>query len=333
MQVTGRIDWNRRLDHMQQHTGQHILSQVFLQLLEARTEGFHLGPEVSSIDLSLEHLRTEEIYQVEDLTNRIIVDDREIKIHFIDSGEQDRFPIRKPSLRTGQVRLIEIEDFDYSPCGGTHCGRTGSVGLLKIRKWEKVNQRVRIEFFCGGRALKDYRWKNRAMYRLARLFSKADREVVGAVEKQLEKEKMLRKQFSRLQEELLGKEADILLGKCRVKNGVRIVSQVWDDLELKNLQKLASMIANGGEKRVVLFGLRRPKPTLLFGRSLDLTDFDVRGWIAQVSPLIEGKGGGTPDRAQAGGTRVEGLDEALRQAGELVGPNEALVTRLETPND
>lgn len=321
--VVGRIDWTRRLDHMQQHTGQHILSQVFLQLLEARTEGFHLGPELSSIDLSLDSLKTEEIYQVEDLANRIIFDDREIKIHFIDSEEQDRLPIRKPSKRTGRIRVIEIEDFDYSPCGGTHCMRTGAVGLIKIRRWEKVNKRVRIEFYCGGRALKDYRWKNRALNRLARLYSTADREVVGAVEKQLEKERALRKEISRLQEELLSREADILLSKCRVKNGVKIVSQVWDDLELKNLQKLASMIANGGEKRVVLFGLRQPKPTLLFGRSSDLTDFDVRGWIAQVAPLIDGRGGGTPDRAQAGGTRVEALEDALQQAGKLVSQRES----------
>jgi alanyl-tRNA synthetase len=136
---------------------------------------------------------------------------------------------------------------------------------------------------------------------------------------------MQRKQVDRLQEELLTKEVEILLDNSRVENGVTIVSKVWENLNLKNLQKLASMIANGGEKRVVLFGLRHPKPTLLFGRSLDLTDLDVSKWISQVAPLIEGRGGGTPDRAQAGGNRVEGLEEALRQAGNLIDSQETEV--------
>jgi len=316
--VIGRIDWRRRFDHMQQHTGQHILSQSFLQLLDAQTESFHLGPEISTIDLSLERLETEEIYQVEDLTNRFVFENREVRIHFIDSEEQARFPIRGPSERTGRIRVVEIADCDFSPCGGTHCNRTGAVGLVKIRRWEKIKKHVRVEFFCGGRTLHDYRWKNRALFRLSRLYSTADREVVEAVEKQQAQEKAQRREIERLKGELLFRDAERLVNSSPVRNGIRIVTQVWEDLELKSLQTLASMIANGGEKRVVLFGLRHPKPTLIFVRSADLTDFDFRDWIAEVAPLIEGRGGGTPERAQAGGNRVEGLEEAVAKAAALV---------------
>jgi len=316
--VTACIDWRRRFDHMQQHTGQHILSQAFLRSLKAETESFHLGGEISTIDLTLEKLERDEIYRVEDLANRMIFENREVKIHFMDSGEQEGLPIRGHSERSGCVRVVEIEKYDFSPCGGTHCSRTGAVGLVKIRKWEKVRKRVRVEFFCGQRALNDYRWKNRTVFRLSRLYSVADREVVEAVVKQREQVKSQRKEIDWLKEEWLVREAERLLEASPVRDGIRIVTKVWEDLEVKSLQKLGSMIAGGGESRVVLFGVRQPRCTLLFIRSADLTGLDFRQWIAEIAPIIGGRGGGTAERVQVGGERGEGLEEALARAAELI---------------
>jgi alanyl-tRNA synthetase len=277
-----------------------------------------MGVEISTIDLSLEKLETEEIYRVEDLANRMIFENREVKIHFIDSGEQENLPIRGYSRRSGCLRVVEIEDYDFSPCGGTHCSRTGAVGLVKIRRWEKVRKRVRVEFFCGQRALNDYRWKNRMVFRLSRLYSVADHEVLEAVVKQQEQVKSQRREIDRLKEEGLVREAEQLLVASPVRDGIRIVKKVWEDLDLKSLQKLGGMIAGGGERRMVLFGLRQPRPTLLFVRSADLTGFDFRDWIAEIAPIVGGKGGGTADRVQVGGERGEGLEEALARAAELI---------------
>jgi alanyl-tRNA synthetase len=193
------------------------------------------------------------------------------------------------------------------------------VGLIKIRRWEKVNQRVRVEFYCGGRALRDYRWKNRAIYLLSKLYSTSDKEVVTAAEQKQQRVKQLQKQLSRSQEALLCQTAKELLESSVSSKGLTIVSQVWEDLELKLLQKLAAMIAQGGEKRVVLFGVRSPKTTLLFMRSPDLDHLDARRWINEAAPLIKGKGGGRPDRAQAGGSRGDRLEQAVEKAAELAG--------------
>lgn len=316
--VRGRINWARRFDHMQNHTGQHILSQSFSQLLNAQTMSFHLGPDVCSIDLNLDSLEKEEIYGVEELANQVIFENREIKARMIEAEEQSKFPIRGHSSRTGLIRLVDIEDFDLTPCGGTHCSRTGAVGLLKVRRWEKVKQRARVEFFCGGRALKDYRWKNRAIYRLSRLYSTSDREVVDAVERQYDREKAQRKEIDRFKEEQLLGEAEKIVESSRERGGIRIVMKVWDELEVKSLQKLAAIIVNESERRVVLFGSRRPKPTLFFIRSRDLVDLDMGSWIAEAAPVIEGRGGGTAERAQAGGARGDRLEVAISKAVALL---------------
>ena len=317
-QIEGSIDFERRFDHMQQHSGQHLLSQAFLQLLDAPTEGFHLGAVTSTLDLGLHKLEADEIYDVEELANRIVFENRRILVRMIDSDQQENLSLRKTSDREGTIRVVEIEGFDRSPCGGTHCERTGGVGLIKVRRWERVNQKVRVEFYCGKRALKDYRWKNRAVYMLSRLYSSSDRDVVTVAEQKEKKVRELQKELNRVKEASLQQTADQLVLSSSTGEGLIIVSQVWDDMELKSIQKLAAMIVQGGSRRVVLFGVRNPKPTLLFMRSSDLANMDAAEWIDQVAPMIAGRGGGRPDRAQAGGTLGGCLEEALARAVELV---------------
>ncbi len=315
--VEGEIDWSLRFDHMQQHTGQHLLSQAFIKVLEAETVSFHLGRESSTIDLAREELTPEDIYRVEDLTNRVIFESRPIQVHFVDSQEQHGLPLRKLSQREGMIRVIEISDFDFSPCGGTHCRSTGEVGLIKIRKWERAKKRARVEFYCGWRALQDYRWKNRAIYRLSRLYSRMDRELVEAAQEHLAREESQRKMISALQDSLLSYEAEELLGSSRTRNGVQVVCEVLQERDPAAVQDLVRRIIQGGEKRIALLGLKSDSPFLCFGCSSDLS-YNMGEWIREAAPLIDGRGGGNPNQAQAKGSRPEGLSDALGRALELI---------------
>ena len=316
-QVEGQIDWNRRFDHMQQHTGQHILSQAFLRELNANTESFHLSGTSSTIDLSFESLTREELYRAEDSANQIVFQDRKVRIHFVDPSDQQDLPLRNTSERSGRIRVIEIEDFDFSSCGGTHCNRTGEVGPIKILRWERVRKKVRVEFVCGWRAFRDYRWKNRAVYRLSRMYSASGSDVVSAVEKQIERERELRQQVKVLENRLLKLEASQLMDNCLTQGSTRIVVKIWQERDIKGLNRAATLILESGEDWIILLGTRSPKPALLFARSQGLEKHDMRDWVSQTAHLINGRGGGTPDRAQAGGNQSEGLDDAIAEALKL----------------
>lgn len=309
--VRGRIDWERRFDHMQQHTGQHILSQAFLQHLQAETRSFHLGAESCTVDLSCPELTLEAIYGAEDLANRVIFENHPIRVHFVESDKQREIPLRKLSQREGKLRIVEISDFDWSACGGTHCRSTGEVGLIKIRRWERVKQQARVEFFCGWRALRDYRWKNRAAYKISQFLSCLDREIVQGVEQELQQQKELRSLIRRLQDDLVETEAKLLSLTGSERNGMEIVQKAYEERDVKQVARLARRLVADASHRIVVLAVRKPRPTLILSRSQDL-DFDLRQWGALAAPLIEGRGGGTPQFVQLGGSRVEGLSGATR---------------------
>lgn len=314
--VSGTIDWARRFDHMQQHTGQHILSQAFLKVdPAAETVSFHLGTQSCTIDLDIEHLDQEVLYTAEDLANQVIFENRPVQVHFIDSASQEELPIRKESDREGIIRVVEIGGFDYSPCGGTHCKNTGEVGQIKIRGWERVKQRVRVEFFCGRRALLDYRFKNRQMYLLSNEFSTGEDEVLNLVRKQAEQLRAQRKQIENLSERVLTSEVQRLIDSSEPCSGYDLISAIVEDVDPKQLNKLASLIlAAGDTSKILLLGLRGEKPSLLFARTKEPSSVDLRDLLKEAAPHIDGRGGGSPDRVQAGGARCEGLEKALAAA-------------------
>ena len=311
--VSGSLDWDRRFDHMQQHTGQHILSQAFVQVLDWDTVSFHLGRELCTVDLTGDALTPELIYEVEDVANRIVIEGRPIRVHLVDARRQSEFPLRKLSERKGTLRIVEISDFDFSACGGTHCRSAGEVGLIKIRRWERAKKRVRVEFYCGGRALRDYRWKNRAVYRLSRLYSRPDREVVEAAMEHLDREEGLRKRLAVVQDRYLDSEAARLLDGTSEAQGIRVVRRVLTGMDMAEARELGRKLVQDGEKRLALLGLEGESPGLVFARSEDLP-WHMGKWIREAAPLISGRGGGSPRHAQARGTNSKGLEAALDAA-------------------
>ena len=169
--LEARLDWSRRYDHMQQHTGQHLLSAVFVELLDAQTLSFHMGPEVSSIELSVKDLSASQIDHVEQRVNSIVWEARPVNILFEDANSVQG--LRKASGRTGTLRVIEINGVDRSACGGTHVRSTAELGPIQVLRCERVRGHMRAEFVCGGRALRHSKQKHRTLAELSRIASAA----------------------------------------------------------------------------------------------------------------------------------------------------------------
>src|SRR6185369_7011749 len=190
----------RRLDHLQQHSGQHILSQAFVRLFGAATRGFRMGVETSEIDVELDPATPEQVAAAEALANDVVFRDLPVVVHMVDRDEAAQLPLRKESARDGELRVIEIEGYDFSPCGGTHAHRTGEVGLIAIRGVERAKRMLRVEFVCGGRALADYRRANHAALDVARVFSTGRDDGPEAVRRLFDEAKQLRRRVRDLAE-------------------------------------------------------------------------------------------------------------------------------------
>lgn len=317
--VSGRVDWARRLDHMQQHTGQHILSQAFVKLFNAPTKSFRVLETSCEIDVELANPTSEVIERAVELANNVVWEDRVITIHNVTAAEAAALPLRKESSREGEWRLIEIEDFDLTPCGGTHAYRTGEVGTIAMRSWERAKGLTRIEFVAGMRALGDYRRANRTAREVAALFSTGRDEAPQHVAQLVEENKELHRQVRVLEEVAAGVEAERLLASAVVQaDGTRVITHIFDSRDSEFLKKLAhALIANA--RTIALLASRevgsgdRATARLVFARSADARG-DMSALMRDACALLDGRGGGRPELAQGGGRDVERLEEAIAGA-------------------
>ena|ERR1700730_13624310 len=312
--VKGRIDWARRLDHIQQHTGQHILSQAFVTLFNAPTRGFRVMDESCEIDLELTNPTNEVIERAVELANNVIWEDRQITINTATREEAARLPLRKESSREGELRLIEIEGFDLTPCGGTHAYRTGEVGLIAVRSWERAKGLTRIEFVAGGRALADYRRANKTARTVAGLFSAGRDDAAKLASHMLEENKELHRRIRTLEEVGARVEADELLATISPNaDGIRVVSRVFDARDAESLKHLAQALISHSNTIALLASREKEAARLVFAKSAD-TDGDMNALMREACVIIDGRGGGKPDMAQGGGRNVGRLSEALELA-------------------
>ncbi len=312
--VHGRIDWPRRLDHIQQHTGQHILSQAFVTLFNAPTKSFRVGDLSCEIDVELKNSTTEIIERAVELANNVIWEDRAIAIRNVTSSEAAELSLRKEPARDGELRLIEIDGFDLTPCGGTHAYRTGEVGMIAVRSWERAKGLTRIDFVAGTRALADYRRANKSARDVAALFSTGRDDAPQLAAQMVEENKELHRRVRVLEEVAAPVEADKLL--AHASDGV--VTQVFDDgRSAESLKKLAhALIAKPGT--IALLGSRdKETARLVFARSADASS-DMSLLMREACAMLDGRGGGKPDLAQGGGKNISRLDEALSHAQSLL---------------
>jgi len=309
--VKGRIDWARRLDHIQQHTGQHILSQALVTLFNAPTRGFRVLHDSCEIDVELTSPTNELVERAVELANNVIWEDREITIRNVTADEAARLPLRKDSSRDGELRLIEIEGFDLTPCGGTHAYRTGEVGMIVVRTWERAKGLTRIEFAAGTRALADYRRANQTARAVAALFSAARDDTPKLAARLVEENKELHRRVRALEEIAARVEAqELLAATSQNAAGIRLVTKILDNRDGESLKHLAqALIAH--KQTIVLLGSRdQDAARVVFARSAD-TPGDMNALMREACAMLDGRGGGKPDLAQGGGKNVEKLDEAI----------------------
>ncbi len=309
--VEGRVDWPRRLDHIQQHTGQHILSQAFVTLFNAPTRGFRVLTDSCEIDVELNNPTNESIERAVELANNVIWEDREITIQTVSAAEAARLPLRKDSAREGELRLIEIEGFDLTPCGGTHAYRTGEVGMIAVRTWERAKGLTRIEFVAGTRALADYRRANKTARAVAACFSAARDDGAKLTARMLEENKDLHRRVRALEEIAAKVEAEELLGAASANDaGLRIVSQILADRDGESLKHLAQALIAHPNTIALLGSHDKDSARLVFARSAEAPG-DMNALMREACAMLDGRGGGKPDMAQGGGKNVDQLPAAI----------------------
>jgi alanyl-tRNA synthetase len=316
--MKGRVDWPRRLDHIQQHTGQHILSQALMTLFNAPTRSFRMMDQVCEIDVDLAEPTTERIERAVELANNVIWEDRPIAVRQVTTEEAAQLPLRKESGREGELRLIEIEGFDLTPCGGTHARHTGEVGVIVVRSWERAKGLTRIEFVAGRRALEDYRRVNKTALSVASLFSAGRDDTPALAARTIEENKDLHRRVRVLEEIAARVEAEDMLAEATIlPDGTRLVAKTFSGRDAESLKQIAHALM-GQPRTIALLGSdEKDTARLVFARSNDAAG-DMNTLMKEACATVGGRGGGKPDLAQGGGHKVDRLDEAISAAAASI---------------
>ena len=299
-----RIDWPRRFDHMQQHSGQHLLSAVFAEVCGAPTISFHLGSEASTIDLDVPSLTPDQIRTVEARANEVVFENRPISVSYEDAA--GAAGLRKPSERAGPLRIVTIRDLDRSACGGTHVGATGEIGPIFLRKTEKIRGSIRAEFLCGGRAVRRARADADALEACARVFSCAPDEapaLVGAAQAKLVETEKARARLARELAQIRGRALyhdtapDASGVRCLVRRIA--VGPISEDLRAE-AQSFTSL------PKAVFVALVEDPPSALLAASED-SGVHAGNSLKQALNAVRGRGGGNAQLAQGSVPSKEAL--------------------------
>jgi alanyl-tRNA synthetase len=322
-EVTGQINWPRRFDHMQQHTGQHILTQAFLQTAEAKTTSFHLSEASVTIDLHTADMTPAQVEEAEELANRIVWQNRPVTVHMVTSEQAKNLDVRKiPTYQTGQlhlIRIIDVEKFDLTACGGTHVARTGAVGLIKIVKLERRGEGLHVEFACGGRALQDYRLKNSITNHLTATLTTGYAELLPSVNRLQDELKQAQRLVKRQQTELMQYEADHLLQSARRRGHVTLITHVFNGRDANTIRTLGSHLIKHDDV-VALLGLAGDKSQLIFCRAANAPGQMDQLLKPALQMLGTTAGGGNESFAQGGGPAAteDEVHQAIGRAERLL---------------
>ena len=307
-EIPGVVDWARRFDHMQQHTGQHLLSAIFEERLGLKTVSFHLGAESSTIDLEGK-LDAAGAVEVEMRANQVVAEDRPVLVTFEDAAGVEG--LRKPSERAGTLRIIAIDKLDRSACGGTHVGRTAEIGPILLRKLEKVRQTVRVEFLCGDRAIRRARADFELLQKTSQTLSGAMEEVPSLVAALVESSKAKEKASRKLELELAGYQGkELYASTAPGADGLRRVVRREERGNLEDLRAIAQSFT-AQSKAVFVAALADP-PSVLVAASED-AGLDAGKVLKAALAEVGGRGGGTARAAQGSVRDRAALEEVLRK--------------------
>ena len=307
--VRGTIDAERRRDHMQQHSGQHVLSAAFERLFGFATVSFHMGDESCTIDLAADSVSLKQLQAAQRLANEIIAEDRPVEIRFATPEEARKMGVRKiPPAEREKLRLIDIREFDLNACGGTHVRSTGQIGGILLRKTEKVKQGTRVEFLCGLRAAATARRDFETLTEAAALFSTHIWEVPQQVRKSLDEIKSAQKAQHRLLEEVAELLAKELLQSATERADQKIVVKYFADRDISFIKMLAQKVTKAGQV-VAFLACGGAQPSLVFAQTPGLAN-DMGSLMKQTVQAMGTRGGGNRDMAQGGapdGNRAESV--------------------------
>jgi alanyl-tRNA synthetase len=311
------INWPHRFDHMQQHTGQHLLSAMFQERFGLPTVSFHLGTEICTIDVRGPEPTAQFLEGAERAANQIIFEDRPVNVRYGTADEFAHLGVRKEVDRKGILRAIEIEAADLQPCGGTHVKSTGQIGLILVRRCTKVRQDWRVEFVCGCRAERFARRDFQLLRRLAEELRCAPEEVVAASERALTERDAHFKNVRALLQRLAEAEAVAALQSTNVSaNGIRVVARVFgEETQEEYLAQLSTQLAKF-EKTVALLA-RSASGQVIFAQHPGAGK-DLNGLLKQTLQRFPGKGGGTPDFVRARLNENGHAEEAISFAKGLI---------------
>ena len=307
--VHGKLNWARRFDHMQQHTGQHILTAAFVELFDFPTMSFHLGTDLVSIDLATASVTDEQLAAAEKRANEIILENRSIETKWVTKAELAQYNLRKDIAVDGDIRLVIIPDYDYNGCGGTHPHATGAVQALKIMEIEKMKSNIRVHFVCGQRVLNELAMRKTVLTETARQLSVPEIEAAQALTKVMTNTKVTEKALADAQDTLLQFEANAL-------SKSNVVAQVYENRSIQQLQKLAKMITTANVDAVVyLVADNGDKLQFVAVKGTNVTH-SMKEVAAKVLPTINGKGGGNDVMVQGGGDKLVTAESLLKDLKE-----------------
>ena len=324
--VHGSIDLERRRDHMQQHSGQHVLSAAFVELYQMPTVSFHMGEDYCSIDLATPSVSSEQIAGAEQRANQIVFENRPVRVRYVSRAEAEKLGLRKlPPTDRDDLRLVEVADFDLSACGGTHVSTSGQIGSIILRKSERVRQGTRVEFVCGGRAVRMARRDYSALSEAAALFSAQLWDVPEQIRKSAEESKLVRKQ----KDDALDQLAELMaLAALRDQpdkeqpetNRPKIVVRVFSDRDISFAKLFAQKVTRAATPAIALVASTVDPPGLVFAQTPG-GSADMGALLKQVLSSVGGRGGGSRDFAQGGvpaGSTVN-VEQLLREAAVTIG--------------
>ncbi len=312
VRIEGAIDWPRRHDHMQQHTGQHVLSRAFVEMAGADTRSFHLGAELVTIDV--DHASPDEalLRRVEQRANEIVWEDRGVHAHLVSMEEALRFPLRKPPQVEGQVRVIEVDGYDWSACGGTHVARTGEIGVIALLGTERYKGGTRVSFVCGARALGRLREAGDLLRRICLEFTAGETDLMRAVGRLKEERERLERRLKPLVRESLEREAAALLAEAAPGAVAPVVARHLPGRDPDEAGMLAALIAAQGGIALLVSG-EGATPRAHF--CAPPGTISAGALMGEIGRRHGGRGGGRPESAQ-GTIPADRVESALRDALE-----------------
>ncbi|HET9406758.1 MAG TPA: DHHA1 domain-containing protein [Candidatus Sulfotelmatobacter sp.] len=323
--IHGQIDAARRRDHMQQHSGQHVLSAAFIRLYNLHTVSFHMADDYCSIDLDTPTLTKDQVESAERRANEIILENRRVEVRFVNREAAEKLGLRKlPPAERDELRLIDIQDFDLTACGGTHVRQTGQIGCILLRKTEKIRQGWRVEFVAGQRAVATARRDFSALTEAAGLFSAHIYDVPQQVRKSLDEIRSLRRQREQSQEELAAAQATALLAETQEIDGRKLVVRFFPDCDVNFVKLLAQKITRQASKAIALLAAGQPQASALFAQTPG-SPYDMGALLKTTLAKFGGRGGGSKDMAQGGLPNSAVIEEVLQEASQIVAKSAPVV--------